>query len=117
MAWSDYSSAPAPGTVVCDAPQADGVLSLSVTTASGSFPMLVVRADGALHAYVNACPHQYLPLDWRSSQLVSADGTMLMCSAHGARFDIRTGAALAGADCGLDAVPVAVVDGMVVIAP
>jgi nitrite reductase/ring-hydroxylating ferredoxin subunit len=115
MAWTDYSSAPVPGTVVCDAAQVDGVLSLSVTTERGAFPMLVVQANGGLRAYVNACPHQYLPLDWRSSQLVSADGTMLMCSAHGARFDICTGEAVEGAECGLDAVPVSVVDGMVVI--
>lgn len=115
MAWTDYSSAPAPGTFVCDAAQVGDVLSLSVTTAKGSFPMLLVRAGGGLRAYVNACPHQYLPLDYRSSQLVSADGTMLMCSAHGARFDICTGEAVAGADCGLDAVPITVAGGMVVI--
>ncbi|MDQ1899520.1 Rieske 2Fe-2S domain-containing protein [Paracoccus sp. WLY502] len=116
MAWTDYSSAPAPGTPVCKAAQVGcGVLSLSVTTGRGAFPLLLLRAGGDLRAYVNACPHQYLPLDYRSDRLVSADGTMLMCSAHGARFDILTGAAVAGADCGLDPVPVAVVDGTVVI--
>ena len=115
MAWTDYSSAPAPGTPVCEAAGVGAVLSLTVTTDRGAFPMLVLRAGGGLRAYVNACPHQYLPLDWRSSQLVSADGTMLMCSAHGARFDIVTGEAVEGADCGLDPVPVRVVDGMVVI--
>ena len=103
MAWTDYSSAPAPGTVVCDAPQADGVLSLSVTTARGSFPMLVVRTEGGLHAYVNACPHQYLPLDWRSSQLVSADGTMLNVQ-HDAGERVQYGDAVRIA---LDPAPVA----------
>lgn len=115
MAWTDYSTAPAPGTPVCEAAQVKGVLSLSVTTDRGAFPMLVLWTGGVLRAYVNACPHQYLPLDWRSGQLVSADGTMLICSAHGARFDIRTGAVVEGAECGLDAVPVRVVEGMVVI--
>ncbi|MFD2816250.1 Rieske (2Fe-2S) protein [Paracoccus aerius] len=95
MAWTDYSSAPAPGTRVCPLAQVAGVLSLSVVTDKGSFPLLVTQAGG-LRAYVNACPHQYLPLDYRSDQLLSADGTMLMCSAHGARFDISTGAALGG---------------------
>lgn len=116
MAWTDYSFAPAPGTPVCDAAQVEKVLSLSVTTDRGAFPMLVLRAGDDLRAYVNACPHQYLPLDHRSDRIVSADGTMLMCSAHGARFDMLTGKAVAGADCGLDPVPVAVVDGTVVIA-
>ncbi|WP_207101095.1 Rieske (2Fe-2S) protein [Paracoccus shandongensis] len=116
MAWTDYSSAPAPGTPVCEAARVDGVLSLTVTTDRGAFPMLLVRTGGGLRAYVNACPHQYLPLDWRSDRLLSADGTMLVCSAHGARFDILTGEAAHGADCGLDPVPVSVVDGTVVIA-
>jgi nitrite reductase/ring-hydroxylating ferredoxin subunit len=116
MSWTDYSSAPAPGTPVCEAARLNGVLSLSVTTEKGAFPMLVVQVDGALRAYVNACPHQYLPLDYRGNQLLSADGSKLMCTAHGARFDILTGEAIEGADCGLDAVPVAIRAGMVVIA-
>lgn len=115
MAWIDYASAPAEGTPICALAQVEGVLSLSLATARGSFPMLLVRAEGRLCAYVNACPHQYLPLDYRGDQLLSADGSMLMCSAHGARFDILTGAAVGGADCGLDAVPVTVRDGWVVI--
>ncbi|MFC3630991.1 Rieske (2Fe-2S) protein [Paracoccus angustae] len=115
MAWTDYSSAPAPGTPVCEAAQVGGALSLTVTTGRGAFPLLVVRTGDGLRAYVNACPHQYLPLDYRGDQLLSADGTMLMCTAHGARFDILTGTAVAGADCGLDSVPVRIENGMVVI--
>ncbi|KGJ08598.1 (2Fe-2S)-binding protein [Paracoccus versutus] len=115
MAWTDYSSAPAAGTPVCAEAQVEGILSLSVTTDRGSFPMLVVRVGDELLAYVNACPHQYLPLDYRGDQLVSADGTKLMCTAHGACFDIRSGDVVEGADCGLDAVPVSVRDGIIVI--
>lgn len=119
MSWTDYSSAPAAGTPVCAADQVTAVHPLTVTTEKGSFPLLVIRArDGAgdgFRAYVNACPHQYLPLNYRGEQLLSADGTMLMCTAHGARFDLLTGAAVAGADCGLDVVPLQLVDGMLVI--
>lgn len=116
MSWTDYSTAPAPGTPICKAEDIRGVLSLPVTTAKGSFPLLLVRLGDQLRAYVNACPHQYLPLDYRGNQLLSADGTKLMCTAHGARFDILTGEVVEGADCGLDRVPVAVVDGNVFIA-
>ena len=116
MAWTDYSSAPAPGTRICEAARLNGVLSLSVKTDKGAFPMLVVRVGDNLRAYVNACPHQYLPLDYRGDQLLSADGRRLMCTAHGASFDILTGDTIEGADCGLDAVPVEIRDGMVVIA-
>ncbi|MDR7126640.1 Rieske 2Fe-2S domain-containing protein [Pseudotabrizicola sp. 4114] len=115
MAWTDYSTAPAPGTAVCPADAITGVLSTKVQTGSGSFPLLILRSGGQLRAFVNACPHQYLPLDYRSDRLMSADGTMLMCSAHGARFDAVTGAAVDGADCGLDPVPITLSDGMIVI--
>ena len=40
---------------------------------------------------------------------------MLLCTGHGARFDLRTGRAIKGADCGLDPVPVSLENGMLVI--
>lgn len=116
MPWTDYASAPLPGTPVCDAARVEDALCLTVTTDRGAFPMLLVRTGGELRAYVNACPHQFLPLDWRSARILSADGTMLMCSAHGARFAIATGACLGGADEGLDPVPIRVTGGRIVIA-
>ncbi len=115
MAWTDYSTAPAPGTPICTTEQVGRVLSVGVNTANGCFPLLVVRVGEAFRAYVNACPHQYLPLDYRGTQLLSADGTMLLCTAHGARFNLATGAAVDGVDCGLDPVPVAVTDQMLII--
>lgn len=116
MSWTDYSSAPAPGTVICAESEIQGVRALSVTTEKGSFPLLVLRAGAKFRAYVNACPHQYLPLNYRGDQLLSADGSKLMCTAHGAQFDIHSGEALLGADCGLDAVPIEVSHGQIRIA-
>lgn len=107
MAWTDYSSAPAPGTRICAAAAITGVHPVTVTTERGSFPLLVLRDGNTIRAFVNACPHQYLPLDYRGANLLSADGTKLLCTAHGASFDKRTGDVIAGADCGLDPVPVA----------
>ncbi|WP_417741852.1 Rieske (2Fe-2S) protein [Salipiger sp.] len=116
MAWTDYSTAPAPGTRVCDLETLGAVAALTVETDKGAFPLLVARDGAQVRAYVNACPHQYLPLNYRGDQLLSADGQMLLCSAHGARFDLGSGEAIDGADCGLDPVPVTVVDGTLVIA-
>ncbi|SMX51082.1 Rieske (2Fe-2S) protein [Actibacterium lipolyticum] len=116
MSWTDYSTAPPAGTVVCSADDVNGAITRTVTTPRGEFPVLLVRVGQGIKAYVNACPHQYLPLDYRGNQLLSADGTKLLCTAHGAVFDKEDGAPVAGADCGLDAVPVAVVDDQVVIA-
>lgn len=106
MAWTDYSSAPAPGTRICPASAIIGVHPMVVRTDRGDFPVIVLRDGDAVHAFVNACPHQYLPLDYRGPNLLSADGTRLLCTAHGASFDKTTGAALAGTDCGLDVIPV-----------
>lgn len=116
MAWTDYSSAPVAGTELCRLDQIEGVLSLTVESEKGAFPMLVARFGEGVRAYVNACPHQFLPLDYHGNQILSADGTRLLCTAHGASFDIDTGAPFEGADCELDAVPVEIVDGVVRIA-
>lgn len=116
MSWTDYSSAPARGTVICAESEIQGVYAISVTTEKGSFPLLVLRAGEGFRAYVNACPHQYLPLNYRGDQMLSADGSKLICTAHGAQFDIHSGEALQGADCGLDAVPIEVRDGQIRIA-
>ncbi|MEF9605156.1 Rieske 2Fe-2S domain-containing protein, partial [Paracoccus sp. PXZ] len=86
---------------------------LTVESGNGRFPLLLVRLADGIRAYVNACPHQYLPLDHRGDRIVSADGTRLMCSAHGAMFDIASGEAVQGADCGLDAVPLAISGGKI----
>lgn len=124
MSWRDYQSAPSPGAAICRAdelPDAPGTLCRQVDGAHGAFPLLLVHDEGGLRAYVNACPHQYLPLDYRAARVMSADGRRLICSAHGAVFDARSGAPCAGNSDGstlaegLAPVPVVIRDGMVVI--
>lgn len=115
MAWTDYRSAPAAGTMICREDAITDAQPVTITTERGSFPLIVVRLGAEWRAYVNACPHQYLPLDYRSDRVVSADGTMLLCSGHGARFDMLTGAAIDGAECGLDAVPIMRAGGVLMI--
>ena len=107
--WRAYASAPPDGALVCpsEAVAQGAARCLSVTSDAGTFPLLLVRTGDGLKAYVNACPHQYLPLDYRSANVLSADGTRLLCSAHGAMFDAESGGCLSGdAADGLDPVPV-----------
>jgi nitrite reductase/ring-hydroxylating ferredoxin subunit len=62
----------------------------------GRDTMFVVRRDG-LHAYRNACPHWGgTSLPWRKDAFLNGDATRIVCSAHGAQFDIATGACLLG---------------------
>ena len=117
-AWTHYSGAPAPGARLCalaNVPE-EGTLCLDL----GGFSVLIVRARGSLAAFVNACPHQYLPLDFRGDRLLSADGTVVRCTNHEAGFDAETGEGVEGLGigCELDAIPVVVNgDGDIVIAP
>ncbi|AUH64001.1 Rieske (2Fe-2S) protein [Paracoccus zhejiangensis] len=115
MAWTDYSTAPAPGTPIATLSEVSGAMTLMLDGPQGEFPLLLVRAGEAVHAYVNACPHQYLPLDYRGPQILSADGAKLMCTGHGAMFEAATGEPLSGADCALDRVPLVVEGGLILI--
>ncbi len=70
--------------------------------------LLLVRRGDALVAFQDVCPHQYLPLTYRSANVLSADGARLRCSSHGAEFSAADGAPLEGptGGCALTAVPV-----------
>jgi nitrite reductase/ring-hydroxylating ferredoxin subunit len=119
--WKSYKNAPAGGTVICAASHIgpDMVKSIVVETGHGGFPILLVRSHAGLRAYVNACPHQYLPLDYRGKNILSADGKRLRCTNHDAAFCVATGAGMEGLGIGgrLDAVPICVDDsGQIVIA-
>jgi nitrite reductase/ring-hydroxylating ferredoxin subunit len=114
-AWRDFPGAPQPGTRVCTADDLPETGAISRDIAG--FPILLVATPDGLRAYVNACPHQYLPLDWRSGDIVSADGAMLRCSNHDAGFDAATGQGVDGwgQGCALDPVPVHIAQGWLVI--
>ena len=118
-AWRRYRGAPADGTVIChlDAIPEPGTLAVSLA----GFPVLMARSGDLLRAYVNACPHQFLPLDHRGGRVISADGTVLRCTSHGAAFRLEDGTGVEGPGlgCALDPIPVAL-DGsgrVVIVAP
>ncbi|MBR2515335.1 MAG: Rieske 2Fe-2S domain-containing protein [Halomonas sp.] len=107
-AWRNYANAPQEGAIVCPSNliQEGKTHCLEIISNGGSFPVIVTRIEGAIYCYVNACPHQYLPLNYRSESIISSDGSRLLCSAHGAAFDSKTGNCLTGAFDKLDAIPV-----------
>ena len=114
-AWASFPNAPAPGTAICALSEVPGAGVASFDLAG--FPLLLVASAEGLRAYVNACPHQFLPLDWRSARILSPDATVLRCSNHDAGFDAATGAGIDGfgQGCALDPVPVRAVGGTLVI--
>jgi len=67
----------------------------------------IVRTNGALHAYINRCPHAGTTLDWLPGRFFCTDGTALVCQTHGAMFAAAGGARLSGpCDRGLTALPI-----------
>jgi len=79
------------------------------TIGSGSWPMrlLVVRVADAVHGYLNRCPHAGHPLDLLPQRFLTADGTLILCSSHGALFEKSTGYCVAGPCAGRSLTPVA----------
>lgn len=73
-----------------------GAASLVVGEGANRHDILIVKWQGKVHVFENACPHNGTPLDTFPDQFFNADGTRLLCSTHGAEFDPDTGLCLKG---------------------
>lgn len=80
--------------------------------------LCVVRQGDEVFVWLNDCPHEHRPMEYRQDRFLSGDGQHIVCYAHSAHFDIRTGLCFAGPCTGksLIKVPARVVDGEVWIA-
>ncbi len=80
--------------------------------ATGRDTLFVVRRGRRLDAYVNACPHHGTPMAWRKDAYLNAAGDRIVCSAHGAQFEIDSGLCTLGPCLGdhLTALPLALHD-------
>ncbi|WP_394426461.1 Rieske (2Fe-2S) protein [Vreelandella stevensii] len=107
-AWHNYSNAPQAGAIICSSNEIKegNTHHFNIISKDGAFPVIATRIEGAVHCYVNACPHQHLPLNYRSDNIISSDKNRLLCSVHGAAFDSKTGRCLTGAFNNLDKIPV-----------
>ncbi len=63
---------------------------------AGATMVMVIRQGQRVFAYVNACPHIGAPLDFSPGKFLSADGSHIMCSTHGALFRIEDGFCVSG---------------------
>ncbi len=64
----------------------------------GDWPLhgFVVRKNDEVFAYLNVCPHAGRMLNWGPDRFLTKDRSMIMCSAHGAVFEITTGQCVIG---------------------
>lgn len=105
MQYTDFPDFPEKGTILCA--NSDIRAGGAHVAMLREFPYLVVQSADGPRAYVNVCPHQFLPLDYRSPQIIGTDGSLL-CSNHSATFDALSGAGTGGLGlgCQLTAIPI-----------
>lgn len=81
-------------------------------TASSLF---AVRQGDEVYVYRNRCPHAGAPLNWMPDRFLNRDQSLIICTAHGALFQIHSGHCIAGPCSGqyLTAIASEVRDGVV----
>lgn len=87
-----------PARVICRLAELHDPGSRAFELGEGDWPLrgFVVRRGAQVSAFVNRCPHQGHPLNWRPDQFLSTDGSVILCSSHGAIFDLVDGTCIAG---------------------
>ena len=58
---------------------------------SGQDSVVVVRQGQRVHVWADACPHHGTPMAWRKDAYLNAAGDRIVCTAHGAQFEIDSG--------------------------
>jgi naringenin degradation protein FdeD len=83
----------------------------------GFIGLFAVRRGAAVAVYVNSCPHIGVPLDWAPDRFLSRDGSRIVCSTHGAEFEVMTGQCVRGPCFGdrLEAVNIEIRDGAILV--
>ncbi len=92
-----------------------GAIAVDIDSSTGGFNLILLRRGEQLFAYHNECPHAGRRLDWSPGKFLVKDASVI-CAAHGATFDVTSGAVIAG-PCrnGLVPMPLRVVDGLVLL--
>lgn len=73
-----------------------GGLRFTVTLDGVSRDAFAVRWRGKVYAYVNACRHENLPLDFGDAHFFDDEADALVCCHHGARYAPDTGVCVNG---------------------
>jgi nitrite reductase/ring-hydroxylating ferredoxin subunit len=68
----------------------------------------VLRTGSEVRAFVNRCAHLSLRLNLLPGRFLTHDGSMILCTAHGAIFEKATGYCVAGPCVGRALTPVAI---------
>ena len=77
----------------------------------------VVNFHEKFYAYVNACCHIPMRMDWYENQFFTRDKRYIICPTHGAAYEPNTGLCIDGPCPGeyLQSIPVAVKHGQIIV--
>lgn len=76
------------------------------TTFTGD--ILIAQRDGSFYAYQNVCPHLQVNLEYLEDQFMDRDQQYIICSTHGALFEVESGHCIWGPCQGESLTPVAI---------
>lgn len=62
----------------------------------GRNSMFLVRQNNNVFGYRDVCPHQGAHLAWRRDAYLNRAADRIVCHAHGAQFDVKSGKCLLG---------------------
>jgi len=63
---------------------------------AGKDSLFALRHGGEVRVYRNSCPHLDVRLEYRKDRFLSADGSRIVCYAHGAQFLPESGLCVYG---------------------
>lgn len=72
------------------------ILGLDLTDGGAQRRIMVIRRGDEVTAFENRCPHAGWPLDTFDGRFLTTEAGGLICAAHMAVFDARSGACLGG---------------------
>jgi len=105
--------------IVCQFDELDDPGSKEFRIGEGDWPFrgFVVRERDDVFAYQNYCVHAGHPLNWKPDSFLTPDGSQIICSSHGAAYDIKSGVCVAGPCPGkkLRVLDVEIREGMVIV--
>lgn len=115
------AKAPPAGTPLCALDDIDvpGAKGFTFGDGRDRFDMFVVRTDKDCRAYVNACPHAFTTLETFADRFLTRNKDQILCTTHGALFNLDDGYCTSGPCAGksLVPIPINIRDGEITIAP
>lgn len=68
-----------------------GSKGLQIPTSTGDYHLFLVRQHNQIFAYKDECPHRGISLEWQEDEYLDESQQQIICSTHGALFEINTG--------------------------